>query len=86
MFSTKRGLRKQHHIKNKADIKTFNNQSDEGRDVRKHKFSSLVKTKKTKSVTKLIDETQEYRKQNREERNPLKLAPQQTKTVNKSKI
>ena len=48
---------------------------------RKHKFSSLVKTKKTKSVTKLIDETQEYRKQNREERNPPKLATQQTQIL-----
>jgi len=43
-------------------MKTFNNQSDEGRDLRKHKFSSLVKTKEQKHQSKLIDDTQEYLK------------------------
>ena len=57
VFSTKRGLRKQHYIKNEVDIKTFNDQSDEGRDVRKHKFSSLVKTKEQEHQSKLIDGT-----------------------------
>ena len=35
--SNKRGLRKQHSFKNKADSKASNSQSDEGRDLRGEK-------------------------------------------------
>ncbi len=31
--SNKRGLRKQHYFKNKANSKIFNSQSDEGREL-----------------------------------------------------
>ena len=46
--STKRGLRKQRYIENEADIKTFSNQSDEGRDVRGEK------SPKTRATPKVV--------------------------------
>ena len=76
--SNKRGLRKLRSFKNKADSKVFNSQSDEGRELARreihqnsrHTKRELAQTQifqprqnqKTKSATKLIDDTQEHRK------------------------
>jgi len=63
VFSNKRGLRKQRSLKNKADSKAFNSQSDEGRELAQTQIFQPRQNQKTKSVTKLIDESQEYIKQ-----------------------
>lgn len=67
MFSNKRGLRKLRSFKNKADSKAFNSQSDEGRELAQTQIFQPRPNQKTKSVTKLIDDTKEYRKEYRKQ-------------------
>ena len=47
--SNKRGLRKQHSFKNKADSKIFNSQSDEGRELARKEIPQNSRSSKKKS-------------------------------------
>ena len=49
--SNKRGLRKQHSFKNKADSKVFNSQSDEGRELARREIPQNSRNiKRVKSI------------------------------------